>query len=131
MAYVSIKYKNFSFEENPGFITWLQLFLLRLLAEKADAPEWTANLVEEWELNVQIEVYKYFFDDELLDDTDKEKWAISFITDALTKLDNLSLEQFGVFINEAIDREVDYTRVKKILLNVLRMLQNIEPLATY
>lgn len=33
MGYVIVEYKEQSFEENPEMITWVQLFLIRLLNE--------------------------------------------------------------------------------------------------
>ena len=130
MAYVNIQFGNYSFEENPGFITWLQLFLIKLLEEQEACPEWIQELKEEWELNAQIDIYKYFFDADQLDTNDKKNWASSFIQYAINKLDSMSLDDFSQFINTDIDANVNFERIKKILLNIKLMLDDKEPLPT-
>jgi hypothetical protein len=130
MAYVDIKYKKHSFEENPGLVTWVQLYVLKYLREQADAPAWTRELIEEWDMNSQIDIYKYFFHDTFLDNSEKEQWAIAFLESALSKLNNFTLQDFGNYIGEEISPEVDYERLKKILLNVKRMVEDKEPVST-
>lgn len=130
MAYVDIKYAAFSFEESPGLVTWLQLYLLKCLAEQVDAPAWTQTIGEQWALNAQVDIYKYFFDDSQLDDADREQWAITFLQKSLLKLNDLTVHEFGVLIGEALAHDVDYDRIKRILLNVLRMIQGKPPQPT-
>lgn len=88
MAYVSVKYKQLSLEENPGLITWIQLFLIRYIDSIEDRPAWTSSLKEEWIMNSKVEIYKYFFDETLLDDSNKIAWSVNFLNRALEKINS-------------------------------------------
>jgi hypothetical protein len=131
MAYVSVKIKQFSFEENPGLITWVQLFLIKYINSIEDRPVWTNDMKEELVMNSEIEIYKYFLDDTILDEKDKNEWSINFMDKALKELDLMTLEQFALYIGEDISPDVDFERLKKILLNIKLMLEGIEPIKTY
>ena len=131
MAYISVKHKQLSFEENPGLITWIQLFLIRYIDSTQDRPAWTGGLKGEWIMNSEVEIYKYFFDETLLDDGGKIVWSVNFLNRALEELNLMTIEQFAMYIGEEIDPSVDFERLKKILLNVKLMLEGENPIKTY
>jgi methionyl-tRNA formyltransferase len=131
MAYISVKYKQFSFEENPGLITWIQLFLIKYIDSIEERPAWTNDMKEEWVMNSEIEIYKYFLDETILDEEGKITWSINFIDKALNELNIMTLEQFALYIGEDISSDVDFERLKKILLNIKLMLEGIDPIKTY
>ena len=128
MAYVSVKYKQLSFEENPGLITWIQLFLIRYIDSIEDRPAWTSSLKEEWIMNSEVEIYKYFFDETLRDDSNKIAWSVSFLNRALEKINSMTIEQFVMYIEEDINPTVDFERLRNILLNVKLMLEGENPI---
>jgi len=123
MASIDIEYKGMSFEENPGLITWVQLFLikeLRLLNERSD---WVNKLIEELEWNSKIDIYKYIFDEDILSNKEKEEWAISFLKSAEAKMNAMSLQDFSHFISENISDKVDYNRVKNVVIKLREMIE--------
>lgn len=131
MAYVSVKYKQLSFEENPGLITWIQLYLIKCIDSIEDRPAWISGLKEEWIMNSEVEIYKYFFDETLLDDKNKIVWSVNFLNRALEELNLMTIEQFAMYIEEDINPTVDFERLRKILLNVKLMLEGENPIRTY
>ena len=128
MAYVSVKYRQLSFEENPGLITWIQLFLIRYIDSIEDRPAWTSSLKEEWIMNSEVEIYKYFFDETLRDDSNKIAGSVSFLNRALEKINSMTIEQFVMYIEEDINPTVDFERLRNILLNVKLMLEGENPI---
>jgi hypothetical protein len=131
MAYVNITYQKHSFEENPGLITWVQLFLIKFIQTIENRPEWTFSMIEEWKMNLEVEIYKYIFDEEILDDTDKVKWCINFLINAIERLSSMNITEFSSYINEEINPTVDFERIKKITINIKLMLENKEPQKTF
>lgn len=131
MAYVTIKYKQFSFEENPGLITWVQLFLIKYIDSIEERPAWTNDMKEEWIMNSEVEIYKYFFDEAILDEDTKITWSVNFIDKALEKLNQMTIELFSIYIGEDINPAVDFERLKRIMLNIKLMLEGKEPVKTY
>ena len=122
MAEVDIEYKGKSFEENPQVITWIQLFLIRFLKESANSSEWIDGLIEEWEDNVQIEIYKYIFDEELLSNPEKEEWALTFLRSAKQRMDEITLKDFSEYIGDEISEKVGLDRLKAVLLQLIDMI---------
>jgi len=131
MAYVNITYQKHSFEENPGLITWVQLFLIKFIQTIENRPEWTLSMIDEWKMNSEVEIYKYIFDEEILDDTDKVKWCINFLINAIERLSSMNITEFSSYINEEINPTVDFERIKKITVNIKLMLENKEPQKTF
>ena len=122
MAYVELEYKEDSFEENPYLVTWIQLFLIKLLTLEKKS-NWIDNIIEEWDANSKIDIYKYLFDEEILDSKEKVIWAISFLNRAIDKMNSFSLSNFALFINEEINDDVDYERLKKIIIKHKNMIE--------
>jgi len=111
MADVDIEYEGISFEENPQIITWVQLFFLQLLNFIPNKTEFIQKLTFEWDCNSKIDIYKYFFDEELLHSKEKEKWMLEFLELALLKMESMSLNEFSVFISDKISSKVEYQRM--------------------
>ncbi|TPN89229.1 hypothetical protein [Aquimarina algicola] len=124
MAHVDIRYRNKSFEENPHLITWVQLFLINLLSSVIDRDLWMDELIEEWEMNLEIDIYKYIFDKEILNSKEKEDWAIGFLKNAEDKMNELTLKEFAKLIDEEISEKVDYYRIKNVLIRLRVMIEN-------
>lgn len=123
MAYVDLEYKGNSFEENPHLITWVQLFVIKRLRPFAQQEDWIQKWSEELELNSKIDIYKYLFDDNILNSPEKETWAITFFESALTDLNTMTLSDFGDYIWEEINETVDYDRIKNVVRRLLLMLK--------
>ncbi len=124
MAEVDIEYKENSFEENPQIITWIQLFLVRLLKSYEPRTEWIANLIKEWEYNSKIDIYKYFFDDKILFSKEKEEWAIKFLKLALLKMKEMNLDEFSEYIDDEISEKVSYKRLMNVIENLINMIES-------
>jgi hypothetical protein len=131
MGYVKIKYKEYAFEENAGLITWLQKFLIRKILDISNTPPWTNIIVDEWKMNSEIEIYKYFFDEDILNEEYKISWSIKFMDEAIQLMNNMTLADFSRYIEEEINPVVDYNRLKKILLNIKLMLEGKDPINTF
>ena len=122
MAYVELEYKGLSFEENPYLITWVQMYLVKLLKSE-EGSEWIDQIIYEWEMNMEIDIYKYLFDDDLLGSVERENWAIKFLTDAEANLNEMSIKDFGNFIGDDISEEVDFSRIKNIITEHKKMIE--------
>lgn len=82
------------------------------------------ELIEEWDVNTKIDIYKYFFDEEILDNEKKEEWALNFMSKAEERIKEMSLNDFSSFIKEKIGEDVDFERIKNILKRVRKMLKS-------
>lgn len=128
MAYVTIEYDNLSFDENPVLITWVQKFLLRCLENELERPNWTYTLEEEWEINIEIDVYKYFFDPEMLDSPQKKEWIIMFLDKQIEILESMDIPKFALLIEEIISSSINFNRIKMVVINIRRMILGLTPL---
>lgn len=124
MASIDIKYKGKSFEENPHLITWIQLYIIKLLRSIEKRTDWIDKLIQELEWNSKIDIYKYIFDEEILNNKEKEEWAISFLKLAEEKMNELSLQDFSNFISEKISDKVDYSRIKNVIIKLRSMIES-------
>ena len=128
MSREKVKYCGHSFVENTFIITVLQLFLIRLLSEDRNRPEWTDELIYEWDMNAKIEIYKYVFDEELLDTPEKIEWSKKFMDEALAQVSGMSLDDFDLYVAaESILWEENFERLKVALKKIRVMLDNKDP----
>ncbi len=122
-----IEYGTYSFEENTFIITWLQLFLIKFLSEDENRLDWTDQLIKEWRANSAINIYKYVFDDRLLNTSEKIEWSKKFIDASIEKIDAMSMYEFSEYIDEAVGSIENYDHIKIALKKIKMMLDGKDP----
>ena len=127
MSCEDIEYGGHAFSENTFVITWAQLFLIRMLSEDKNRPEWTDVLLKEWPANAAITMYKYIFDERLLNVPAKIEWSRKFMDEAIVKINKMTEEEFSRYVDDFIRYEENFDRVKGTLNAIRLMLDGQDP----
>jgi hypothetical protein len=122
MSEILISYKDFSYEENPQIITWLQLFLIEYYEHSCERLEFLDELSSEWKVNSKIDIYKYIIPDDSSSSKEKQVELIHFFQQALTFLITLNYNQLSRYINSDVLTQRNFERIKENLIKHINLL---------
>jgi hypothetical protein len=121
MSDILISYKDFSYEENPQIITWLQMFLIKYYENSHESLMFLDELSSEWKVNSQIDIYKYIIPDDSSFAKEKQVELIHFLEQALTFLITLNYDQLSKYINSDVLSQRNFERIKENLIKHINL----------
>lgn len=102
MGQEPVYFKEKYFYANDQIMSWLQKFM-ELFMLTLNHPDWFKEVIRDIHGNFDIAYWKYFFDEEIIDD-DKERleYCLKMIDLTIAKMKAISKRDFFEFIKEGI-----------------------------
>lgn len=112
-------------------MTWLQLFIVGKLNDLGEPDEWLVDFKQEMGINVQVSAYKCIFDKETLNTEAKYAWPLTFMEDYQAAIRAMTQEQFSAYVGDNLVMERNFSELKYVLNNYIRMMRGQPPVIEF